>query len=428
MNRRLPPILWIAALVLALGLQAVRQPLAVQAQSGITTAVLNQSADPFFGRQIVFWAKIRFSGEPALVQVFLKSQNDEATKSGTASIQGDEVTYVHDLTASPLTAFTKVEYWFGVTYADKTTFVSQKYSFYYEDNRFTWQALHSSPITVHWYDGDLAFGQSVMDIAQTGIQHANELLPLTPDEEMNIYVYASATEMQSTFQMAGMNMVAGHADPGSNVVVVSLPAGPDQLQETQRQVPHELMHILLYQSLGKSYDRLPTWLNEGLASNNELFPNPDYTVILNDAKKKDSLIPLSSLCHGFPTEASSFYQSYAEAQSFVRFLYQQYGKSGLEKLLQNYADGLECDRGAEVALHNSLQRLDMDWQKKALSQNIFGKIIKPLLPWLALLLLALAAPFTLAVNNLLHERSQEKKAASLPKGGEPPKKLRGSYG
>lgn len=212
------------------------------------------------------------------------------------------------------------------------------------------------------------------------------------------------------------------------MVVVTLAEGPGQMQETQRQVPHELMHILLSQTLGKSYSKLPAWLNEGLASNNELFPNPDYTVILNDARKKDTLIPIVSLCRSFPTEASSFYQSYAEAQSFVHFLYQQYGTSGLEKLIKNYSDGLECERGAEVALNTSLKRLDMDWQRKALSQNIFGKIMKPLLPWLVVLLLVLVAPLCLAVYSLLHDRPPEKKAAGMSKSGTTPKKLRGSYG
>ena len=420
--------LWIVLLEIGtVTSQPLRAAAATEPQASDQTIIEEQKVDPFFGREIVFWARIRFAGTPSQVQVFFKGQNETATKAGMASIQNDEITYIHDLTTEPLTAFSIVEYWFGVTYTDDSTFVSQKYGFYYEDNRFTWQALHSAPLFVHWYDGDLAFGQSVIDVAQAGIERANELLPLTPNAEIHVYVYASVAEMQSTIQMAGMNLIAGHASPEWNVVVVSLLPGPDQMQEAQRQVPHEIMHILLYQTFGKSYDRLPTWLTEGLASNNEQYFNPDYPVILKDAQEREMLIPISSLCHGFPTEASRFYQSYAEAQSFVRFVYQQYVRSGLEKLLQNYADGLDCERGTEITFNKSLKRLDMDWQRKELKQNVLGKIVQPLLPWLAVLLIVLTVPIGLSVNSLLAGRGLEKKPPASGKNGKAAKKLRGSY-
>ncbi len=426
--RRLLFSLWISLLVVGtIASNISHATAAAPAQDLGQTVIEDQRVDPFFGREIVFWAKIKFAGTPSQVQVFFKGASETATKSGIASVQGDEATYVHDLTVEPLTAFSVVQYWFGVTYADGTTFVSQKYGFYYEDNRFTWQVLHTAPVYVHWYEGDLAFGQAVMDIAQQGITHINDLLPLTPNAEIHIYVYASAAEMQSTIQLAGMNLIAGHASPELNVIVVSLPAGPDQMQEAQRQVPHELMHILLYQTLGQSYNRLPVWLSEGLASNNELFLNPDYLVILQDVVKNETLIPITSLCHSFPTEASSFYQSYAEAQSFVRFIAQQYGKSGLEKLVKSYGDGLDCERGTEVALNISLKRLDMDWQRKELKQNVLGKIIQPLLPWMMVLLIVLVAPLILAISSLVKSKA-DKKPNTSSKGGASPSKLRGSYG
>jgi len=427
--RRLTLSLWICLLVLGtVASQTSSAAAAVVTQTSEKTIILDQKADPFFGREIVFWAKIQFAGTPSQVQVFFKSQNETTTKSGLATIQGDEVTYVHDLTVEPLAAFSIVEYWFGVTYTDGSTFVSQRYGVFYEDNRFTWQVLHTAPIYVHWYEGDLAFGQSVMDVAQVGIEHANGLLPLTPNAEIHIYVYASVGEMQSTIQMAGMYLIAGHASPELNVVVVSLPAGPDQMQETQRQVPHELMHILVYQNVGDGYNRLPTWLTEGLASNNELLLNPDHVAALADAEVKGSLIPITSLCHGFPVESSIFEQSYAESESFVRFIYKQYGSSGLEKLLKNYADGLECSRGAEVAFNKSLKRLDMDWQRQELKQNVLAKILQPLLPWLALLLLVLIVPLILTVNSLLKTKPAGKKPEDTKKGGTTPTKLRGTVG
>lgn len=160
--------------------------------------------------------------------------------------------------------------------------------------------------------------------------------------------------------------MAGHADPELGVMVVSLPPGPGQQMETERQVPHELMHILLYQKLGQDYADLPTWLQEGLASLNETYPNPDYMTVLQDAAKKGSILSMNSLCRGFPAEASKFFQSYAQADSFTRFLYDAYGSEGLQALIQAYANGVECERGAEMGLGKTLTQLDAQWQHQAL--------------------------------------------------------------
>jgi hypothetical protein len=97
------------------------------------------------------------------------------------------------------------------------------------------------------------------------------------------------------------------------------------------------MHVLLYQKLGRGYEYLPTWLNEGLASQNEPAPNPDYSVILADAVKRDALLPMASLCQGFPRDAATFFQAYAQSDSYVRNLHDQFGRSGLEAVLEQYA-------------------------------------------------------------------------------------------
>jgi len=110
------------------------------------------------------------------------------------------------------------------------------------------------------------------------------------------------------------------------------------------------MHIMLYEKLGPAYLNLPTWLNEGLASAAELYPNPDYLILLKSGLEKDELIPISTLCGTFPREAASIYLGYAEAASFTRFIQLQYGSIMLDQIVKQYANGLDCSRGVEVAL------------------------------------------------------------------------------
>ena len=227
------------------------------------------------------------------VQVFLRGSGDTETYSGPAIIQDGEVVFLHDLTSQPLRAFSDVEYWFRISPENGEPFQSDTYTFYYEDNRFSWQTLSSGPFSVHWYEGTTEFAQSVLNAAEAGLERAKTLLKLPLVQAVDIYVYASGMEMQSTLRLGGLRWIAGHADPDLGVAVVSLPTGPYQRSEIERQIPHEVMHLLLYQLTGASYYSLPIWLKEGLASANETRPNPDYYVILSSAVEKDTLIPMA---------------------------------------------------------------------------------------------------------------------------------------
>ena len=206
--------------------------------------------------------------------------------------------------------------------------------------------------------------------------------------------------MQSALNPGSANWVAGHADPDLGVILVTLPEGPEQRLLIEQRVPHELMHILLYQYNPVGYTNLPTWLNEGLASNAELDPNPDYRILLEDAAPQNSLIPLPNLCDSFPREAYSALLSYAEAASFVKYLRDSYGVSRLEALVKAYNNGLDCNRGAEQALGKNLVQLQRNWERDELSQDVGLKAFLNMLPWIILLLAVLAAPLILALLRL----------------------------
>lgn len=384
---------WLSLLLVAALLGVSRPPSAL---AGVE--VVNPQVAYTFGGQVTFRATIQSDVPIVAAQIFLRSQGESGTMVGTATLDpAGTLAYVHDLTQQPLRAFARVHYWFRLTPQVGEVYTSPEFWFVYEDNRFDWQTLQAGPLRVHWYEGDEAFGQLLLDVSRRGLEQAQKYLPVAASDEINIYAYASAMEMQSAQRLASQTWVAGHADAALSLIVVSLPAGPSQRMDAQRQIPHELMHILLYQLLGKDYDNLPIWLREGLASINELSPNPDYRAILDNAAEKETWLPLASLCHAFPTDMAGAQLAYAEADSFVRYLHGQYGATGLQALATNYANGLDCERGSEMALGKRLTQLETQWRREAFGRNETLAALGDLLPWAALLLLALAAPLGLAL-------------------------------
>jgi hypothetical protein len=215
---------------------------------------------------------------------------------------------------------------------------------------------------------------------------------------ISVYVYPSASDLQSALQLSGMPNVAGYAQPDLGVVMVSIPNGPEKTLELERQIPHELAHLLLYQVGDENYDRLPGWLVEGLASLAELFTNPDYARVLESAKANGALLPIASLCGTFPDNPEGNYLAYAEAASFTRYIHQRYGTTSLQALIQAYSNGLGCQEAVESVLGQSLDILETEWQVNQLEMDLEAKGWQNLVPYLVLLGLILAVPLVIWIQ------------------------------
>ena len=395
-----------AIFLLTILLLAMASPALAQAED---VQVTDTSVDYTFGEKITFHARINSAVPIHNVVILFGGEEDTYTESGQASISPDGlVTYDYDLGSHPIRTFSRVDYRFRVSLQGNGVFTSPFYHFYYEDNRFDWQTLDEKPFRVHWYEGDISKAQSVLDVARSGLQRVQQLLSVpSPSSQIEIYVYASSKDMQETLESSSQDWVAGHADPNLGVMVVALPSSPEGRLLMEQRIPHELMHIMLYQMVGPAYINLPTWFNEGLASAAELYPNPDYQILLNNAHEKGSLLSIASLCNAFPRDASSALLAYSQSASFVRYLYHTYGTSGLNDMVTTYANGLDCERGAVSSTGKTLEQLERQWRQDVFAENASMTGLNNLFPWLVISLAILLGPLGLIFFKLRREPASQ---------------------
>jgi hypothetical protein len=371
-----------------------------RALSQNTVEISDVSVIYAFGEQVIFQAKIH-SNIPIQQTYLFMLPEGQSTRIVNVTLDGQGQTKLqYDLKDNPIRPFARVAYWYRVTTADGTVLESQKYAFDYIDNRFKWQNLDDSNFQINWYGRNLNFGQDALNQAEAGLGSAEKYIPVTPSSVIKIYIYTSASDLQSALQLGQQSWVAGEASPDLRVVLISIPTGPDQNLEMERQIPHEVTHVLQYQVAGTAYQQLPTWLVEGTASIAELYPDPDYQVALNKATKAGTLLPIETLCASFPRDASNAYLAYAESASFVRMIHEKYGSSGIQALMKKYEDGMGCDEGAMAALGSTLQQLQVTWKQEMLGVDSQAVAWQNLSPYLLILALLLAAPLVSIVRLL----------------------------
>jgi hypothetical protein len=396
-NRIPSPFFRFVSVVIALTTLLNAHP--VQAQSGIDLE--NVDATVHFGEQITFLATIKSSIPIQSVSISIFDESQGIRQTETLNVQPDGLTeFQWDIRQKALRPFSTIKWNYQFIFPDGTSTNSEVYSVRYSDDRFTWQTLESGTLRVSWYEGDEAFGQSAMDTVQTGLASVSRLVAIDLAQPIEFYIYSNVNDMRATLGDGASEWIAGHADPALGVVMVVIEPGTEQNIRMEQRIPHELMHVMLYRAVGAGYNNIPAWLSEGTATLVEIYPNADYDRVLLDAANSDDLIPLSYLCASFPADTGQAFLAYAESRSFTNYLHETYGSSGLLKLASSYADGVDCERGPELAFGVSLSYLETRWSSSELGQIALLPVLQNLMPYLVLLCLVLIIPFISIVTTL----------------------------
>jgi hypothetical protein len=181
----------------------------------------------------------------------------------------------------------------------------------------------------------------------------------------HIYIYPTQSELQQSLRQAGINLASAHALPELGVVLVAGGSDAETLIRLEREIPHELTHLLLYERMGPSLINLPVWLNEGLATSFERSPRRLYTQALEQALERDELLQMESLCASFPISEQDRQLAYAQSASFTNYLADIYGVGGIVQLLDAYEEGTSCTGGVQRVFQRSLGQLESEWRQVA---------------------------------------------------------------
>ncbi len=230
----------------------------------------------------------------------------------------------------------------------------------YFDTRFDWQQRNARGMTVHWYEGSAAFGDELMDISIRALDMLEQEVGATIDESVNIYVYANTRDMRAALRANSVEWVGGQANPGLGLIIGAI--APGDTAEAGRIIPHELSHQVLHQAVENPYGGLPLWFDEGLAVYNQEADDYIFPVIVEEAARTDTLIPLEALAASFPADTDRALLSYAQSHSVVAYIIDEYGMEATEQLVDAFAEATPVEKAIPDVLGMTIDELDAEWR------------------------------------------------------------------
>lgn len=383
-------------------------PLPLLAQEPQPIVVTATSVRYSFGQQATF--EIQVAAGTAIDELFLYLEEEGAAGTEVVPVPledaaSTQAAYQRDLRLHPFPPFGQVTWWWEVRGEAGQRVTTEPSTLEYVDDRFEWQATSDGAVHIHADVDDPAYAQTALDIARTGLARIVEELESPALAEVHVYLYPSLTDLRAALEMAGREWMGGQARPELGAVLVAVPYDDEFVARMEQDIPHELTHLVVYEVTGpEGYTRVPAWLDEGLAMDNQARPDPNMDALLEQARAEGRLIPLSDLCAPFPSDPQAALLSYAQSASLVRYIRDRYGDTGIRALLAVYADGLDCEGGIVRALNVGPERLDLAWRAHMMGLSGSMTWLADNGPWL--LLWGLSVLLALPMRGVIRRRGE----------------------
>jgi len=292
----------------------------------------------------------------------------EALSCGTGSATGIatfnptndlDVSWEWDLRdAGGIPAGSRITYHWLLTGAGRT-FATNEQTLIFEDPRFEWRTITGEHTRLMWYAGDADFAKDLLDVADAGILQLQTTTGILPQNLVEVRIYETAEAMRETV-LFSPEWAGGIAYPTHGLVAMGI--NRFNLSWGRDAMVHEMTHVVMGQSTFRCGSSLPAWFDEGLAVFNEGRVAGSFTTALNQAIEDDTAFTVRGIAGAFPSTEDGAILAYAQSQSVVSFLINQYGSAKLNDMLVAFADRGTIERALQQAYGFDTDGLDAAWR------------------------------------------------------------------
>ncbi|MBN1427872.1 MAG: hypothetical protein JXB07_05760 [Anaerolineae bacterium] len=369
------------------------------AQTPHIQAVQSTSVD--YGTSLTF--EVQATADTTLTGTHLTVQianRNNTYREAVSLFPGTTVMASHTMTvdALQLPPFAQIVYFWDFQDESGGTYRTDQQVIYYEDTYIPWKWVRTNQghITINTDGRDQLVANSALEIATRSMAQQSQLLGLAQPPDITLYIYPELTQLAAALRLHHQHIqdwVAAYSIPDQHIILIASTSGPEMLPNMQRDLPHQITHLVVYDIAGEAAHQVPGWFNEGLALSSGS-PEPDSTFkdALNEAVHKGVLLSLETLCIGdfsnLPPRDATL--AYAQSDSVVRYITKRYGASQIQALMAAYADGFSCSGAVDRALGISLSTLETQWHSELGRTVTSSRQNMTLAPWILAWVVSLA--------------------------------------
>ncbi len=360
---------WFITLILATLLLIT--PSIAHAQDGIS--LVDSNAAIYFPSALVF--KIKAQSQSDITKIRLHYQVDRMNYAQVISEAWPnfapspkvETEWIWDMRKATLLTGTTVRYWWTIEDTTGNKMITSPEVIRFDDLRYSWQKLTIGQLSLFWYKGSQSFADELMAACQQALERLFKDTGVYPEKPISIFIYASTGDLQGAM-IFPREWTGGVTFPEYGLIAIGVP--PNELDWGKGALAHELGHMVTHQITFSPYGaNLPFWLDEGLAMYAEGKPDPYLESVLEKAITQHNLISVRSLSSPFSAIPEEAYISYAESQSLIAFLIQNYGSDKMLQLLNLFKEGNTYDDALTQVYGFDQDGLDILWQEYITSQG-----------------------------------------------------------
>jgi len=329
-------------------LQAADAGVVAQFPSSLQFGVLAESPHEITGVRLLYQIdKMNFT-----------TVTSEAWASFAPSTRVD-TSWTWDMRYASLPPGARITYWWQVRDSSGAMVETSPETIVFDDDRYDWQSIETEEVVLHWYYGDVLFAQQLLDVCGEAIATLAEDIGARIDRRIIVYIYRSAADLRGAM-VYPQEWTGGVAYTDYGIVAIGI--GPGDMEWGTRALRHELTHLVVHRLTFSPFGGLPTWLDEGLAMENEGEPAATFVSVLQQAVEDDALISLRTLNGPFSSETQKAYLSYAESHSVVNYLLAMYGPQPMSELLSLLTSGETVDDALVSSYGMNLDALEAEWR------------------------------------------------------------------
>ncbi|MCX6001936.1 MAG: peptidase MA family metallohydrolase [Chloroflexi bacterium] len=246
-----------------------------------------------------------------------------------------------DMRKGSLPPGAKITYWWVIENTAGNSLTTPKETVSFDDNRYKWQKVGYSNISIFWYQGNRSFADELLKASQDAAAQLGKDTGGFIEKPVSFYIYGNYQDLRGSI-VAPEEWTGGVAYAGFNIISIGI--SPGNLDWGKKAVAHELGHLITHQVTVSPYGAtIPPWLDEGLAMHAEGEQSDSDKGALLKAIDDGRLATLQSLSSPFPADPQEAFYAYAQSQSVVEYIINVYGKDKLNHLLVLLNDGNTMD-------------------------------------------------------------------------------------